>query len=172
MGWTSIRAICVLVMAFGISGCTPSQSEQPGAKPAMSDARIESLRADFPGMTQSCVERVRFGGMEAFPNAVDQCFQMTPSQHWAGLWRDEFEGSKFCSAPATQCPDEKDSNNVWLTLGDGVQRPAESAGKLYAVEFVGRKTLIRGHHGHLGVSDHEIIVDKIISITPVQTGQP
>ena len=41
------------------------------------------------------------------------------------------------------------------------------SGALYAVDFIGRRTLKRGGYGHFGVFDHEIVVDRIISIEPV-----
>jgi hypothetical protein len=30
------------------------------------------------------------------------------------------------------------------------------------VEFIGRQTLYPGHYGHLGMSGHEIVADRLI----------
>ena len=44
----------------------------------------------------------------------------------------------------------------------------EGRGGLYAVSFVGRRTLYPGLHGHLRLSDHEVIVDRFIAIREVE----
>jgi hypothetical protein len=39
---------------------------------------------------------------------------------------------------------------------------------LYAVEFIGRRTAVKGRYGHMGVFDHELIVDRMISMRQVE----
>ena len=59
---------------------------------------------------------------------------------------------------------------IWPTFGPGGQPPvALGSGGLYAIEFVGRRTLQKGHHGHMGMFDHEILVDKLISLRQLET---
>ena len=47
--------------------------------------------------------------------------------------------------------------------------PREGEGAYYEVEFIGRRTAKRGHYGHFGAFDHEIVVDHMISIRPLIT---
>lgn len=100
---------------------------------------------------------------------------MTPPQRWRGLWWDNFEGSVFCSSPAEECGDNP-GNNTWLSYSEKLRhagaKPAEGAGGLYQVEFIGRKTLTRGHYGHMGYFDYEIIVDRMISARQLEPPPP
>lgn len=96
---------------------------------------------------------------------TDQCYRMEPQRRWIGLWRDEFEGSRFCPAPETQCSNETSGDIIWLDVERVTRKQPDGA--LYAVELLGRRTAVRGHHGHLGGSDHELIVDRFISIKKV-----
>ena len=97
---------------------------------------------------------------------------MLPAQRWKGLWRDDFEGSQFCPAPAKTCSFDTPGERIWLTFIDtaGVQ-PRRSSGGLYAIEFVGRRTLRRGRYGHMGVFEQEVLVDRVISLDLVQDHQ-
>jgi len=45
-------------------------------------------------------------------------------------------------------------------------------GALYAVEFVGRRTAVPGHYGHMGASDYELIVDRFISLNQIAPPLP
>lgn len=138
----------------------------------VSDQSIRDLREQFPGITARCIETIKFGGLEAMPTGVDRCFDMQPPRRWTGLWNDEFEGSRFCPAPAKACSFSSPGDRVWLTYSEDAGPPsAQSSGDLYAIEFVGRRTLRRGRYGHMGGSQHEVLVDRVISITPVHGGQ-
>lgn len=100
--------------------------------------------------------------VESLP--TDRCVKMLSAQRWRGLWRNDFEGSQFCPAPAKLCPSNAAADRIWLTAG-----PLRgSRGAVYAVEFVGRLTAYKGHYGHLGMSDHEIVVDEVSSIRLVK----
>jgi hypothetical protein len=92
---------------------------------------------------------------------LDQCFKMDPPRRWQGVWRNEFEGSRFCPAPAKKCSYYSPGDRIWL---DAQKRPDET---LYAVDFVGRRTAVKGRYGHIGGSDYELIVDRMISIRQV-----
>ena len=135
--------------------------------PNLSDAQVERIRAEEPGMKPRCLQALREGGVDAFPGGVQDCFEMTPRQRWSGLWRDEFEGSRFCPAPASKCLHHTPGDKIWLSFKDE-QSLKRSQGGLYTVEFEGRRTLRRGHHGHLGMSNHEMIVDRLISIKEIE----
>jgi hypothetical protein len=131
----------------------------------MSEDDVRLLRETLPGITDECVEKLRFAGIDAFPERTDECFEMAPAKRWTGLWRNEFEGSRFCPSPAQDCSFDSPGDRIWLSYAN-VQGPGSEAVSegLYAIEFVGRRTLKRGSHGHFGASDHEIIVDRLMSI--------
>jgi hypothetical protein len=88
---------------------------------------------------------------------------MTEPQVFSGLWRNDFEGSQFCPAPAATCEFKSPGERIWLTARPG-RRPD---GKLYRVEFVGRKTMFKGRYGHMGVFDHEIVMERMVIYTEV-----
>jgi hypothetical protein len=138
----------------------------------MSKDELRELQALLPGMTDECVDKARFDGITAISNLnVDQCFEMNPARNWRGLWRNDFEGSRFCAEPATQCEYETPGEKIWLSYSDSLRQqatePREGDGGRYEIELEGRRTVERGHHGHFGASDHEVVVDRIISIRPV-----
>lgn len=104
----------------------------------------------------------------------DQCYKMDPPRRWRGLWRNDFEGSQFCPWPATNCgyvaSDKRIGPLYWLSASVPFPEAIKKRrlGGLYAIEFVGRKTTYRGRYGHVGMSDEEIFVDRLISIREVE----
>ncbi len=91
---------------------------------------------------------------------TDQCVHMTARTRWRGVWKTEFEGSQFCPGARSEC--SLRSARPWIWMNAGVK--TELNGKLYRVEFEGRRTRFPGGYGHMGEFDHEIIVDRMISI--------
>ncbi|WP_404334333.1 hypothetical protein AB2M62_12980 [Sphingomonas sp. MMS12-HWE2-04] len=158
-----IRGIaCILAASlFCLAACQQTT-------PRLTDEQVASLREGLPGISEQCLQMARDGGVEAIPSAVDQCFKMTPSQHWHGLWRDDFEGRRFCPAPARQCSIETPGPKIWPRFKDE-KRPIgnQATGKLYAVEFIGRRTQSPGAHGHMAQSEHAILIDQLLAISPV-----
>ena len=122
-------------------------------------------------MSEACLEKARYGGIEAIPTATDQCYEMTPPQRWRGVWIDAFENQRFCPAPAQTCSDESAGPHIWIEF-EGDKRPVDGPanGKTYQIEFIGRQTVEVGPHGHFGTSEHAILVDRLISIVPAQNG--
>jgi hypothetical protein len=102
--------------------------------------------------------------------SLDKCYKMDPQQHWRGLWRDQFEGSRFCPEPAANCQYNTPGDVIWLDA-ERVSRK-EPDGALYAVEFIGRRTAVKGHYGHMGGSDYELIVDRFISLDQIAPSLP
>lgn len=156
-----------LAILFAGTGCDRRKAK-------LSDEQMRIISAEFPGMTAACLDKLRYGGTDAMPSQTDQCFGMTPSQRWRGIWRDEFEGSLFCPAPAQSCPTNPPGENIWLSFLDEAAGPRRRKprgagdGKLYVVDFIGRKTLRPGHHGHMGMSEHEIVVEKLNAFRPIE----
>lgn len=137
--------------------------------PKMSEDELWEMQAMLPGMTSECVDKARYGGITSISSlSVDQCFEMAPTQTWRGIWRNDFEGSRFCPEPATECGYETPGDEVWLSYSQVLRRqgiePQEGRGGFYEIEFVGRMTAKRGHYAHSGMFDHEVVVDQIISL--------
>ncbi len=156
-----MSALGALILVCGLTACGYPE-------PGLSNEQIQRLRADLPGLTEECVQLIQRAGIEAMPDRVDQCFAMTPPQRWRGLWRDDFEGQTFCPEPAQACSGESQEGAIWLTFSDG-SRPAVNAavGETYLIEFVGRRTSRPGRHGHMGLFSHEMMVDNLISVSPL-----
>jgi hypothetical protein len=129
---------------------------------------LKIVTDEFPGMTKACVEKIRIGGTKALPKRTEDCFEMMPQQRWTGLWRNNYEGSDFCPAPARECPDGKPGDFAWLTLPDPMAKALQGRGGLYALDFIGRRTLHPGRFGSYGSYAHEMIVDRIISMKEVE----
>lgn len=156
------HALPILALAaLALGACERTQ-------PKVTEQSLQHLRDAFPGMTTECLDRIRLGGIEAMPNRTDQCFEMTKPQRWRGLWRNAFEGQRFCPEPAPKCEDDGQAGHIWIRFPDGgAPFGSRADGKAYRIEFIGRRTLMPGQHGHMGVSGHEVLVDKLISIAPV-----
>jgi hypothetical protein len=143
-------------------------------KPKMTDAQIQAIRAETPGMTSACLEKLRWGGIQALPEPFERCFEFEPAKLWKGIWVNQMEGSQFCPDPAPDsCPtkDVSYANDIWLKFGSNP--PVElGRGGLYQVEFIGRKSDGKGTFGHFGMFGNEIIVDRLISIKEVEPPPP
>ena len=137
----------------------------------MSEHALDKLQATMPGMTNACVDKARYGGIDAISSLpVDECFKMAPPERFRGIWRNDFEGSEFCPEPATECDYDAPGDDIWLSHSKTLKAqpvPHAGDGRLYQIEFMGRLTAKRGHFGHFGVFDREVIVDRVISLRPL-----
>lgn len=96
---------------------------------------------------------------------------MTPPRRWIGLWRDDFEEQRFCPAPSQECSYATRGDHIWISFKPGTRlRQGSATSRTFLISFVGRRTLLPGHHGHMGMSAHEIVVDKLLSISPLGVG--
>ena len=137
-------------------------------EPKLSEERVQRIKRDFPGMTEECVQLLRLEGVDTQADlSTERCFRMEPAKRWTGLWRNEFEDSQFCAAPARACPGEQPGSRqqeyVRLNWPN-----APSPGGLYAVEFVGRRSVDSGWYGRKAPNYREMIVDKVISIKELE----
>ncbi len=160
-----LGTLCVLGLALALVACN-------GRTPVLGEDEIALLRETYPTMTEACIEAVRFQGFDAMNGEVDQCFPMQPARRWKGIWVNEFEGSRFCPTSRDTCEYSDVGENVWLSFPTG-RRPedvdAHGDGTAYVVEFIGRRTRDPANFGHMGTSNHEIIVDELTSIEPVRS---
>jgi hypothetical protein len=159
------RAIMVCVAASAIISLSACDRRTP----RVSEETLNRVRSDWPGITDDCLDKLRFGGIDAaMPSKTDECFKMEPPRHWRGLWADYFEGQQFCPAPAKDCQFDEHAPRIWLSFAKDQPRAGQPPGmRVYQVEFIGRRTLRPGHYGHMAAYTDEVIVDRLISIVPV-----
>ena len=143
------------------------------------DAFASLLPLDALGI-YPCASRQKESGIEVIVGVpVDQCFKMLPAKRFQGIWLDEFEGSIFVdgvrdveaakaelrrrlAAPA--------AHMEWLGWDDTNRAdllPPSSNARLVAIDFIGRRTMYPGRYGHMGMSNSEVVVDRMISARPI-----
>ena len=160
------RIILVMAMIL-IASCSGERRET--RQPKVSDAQMRDFRAARPELSQRCLDEVRYGGFEAWEPDDPDCYEMTSTQRWSGLWARGFEWSNFCPDPAKTCPIYGEPGVSSLRFADGVLPAGERPDGLYRIEFVGRRTKVPGHFGHLDQYDHLMIVDKLIALHRLPT---
>jgi len=135
-------------------------------KPVVSDRDYAMFKASFPGMTQRCLNDYRYGGH--WGDLVDRsdCFDMMPAQRWSGLWEHGWEWTNFCPDPAKEC-EWMSKRGIWLKFAEGARPKSDIPWGLYRIEFVGRRTKVRGNFGHTNAYDHLMVVDRLISIKTI-----
>ncbi len=174
MDMTYIRrsSISAVILLIGSSACdhadvTQRHHADGGSRSLALEAAAQQVRRNDPGMNDDCLQKIISG--KPVPSGVDKCFAMLPAQRWRGLWRDDFEGSRFCPAPAAVCADDTPGDKIWLSFDsdvrpDGGRKPTM---QLYSIEFIGRRTRERGSYGHMGTSQHEVLVDTLVATKPL-----
>jgi hypothetical protein len=139
-------------------------------KPRFSDAEMRKIRAEVPGVKDECLEIIRWGGVEALSRSEEECYKFDPPRRWTGLWLGGFETSRFCPEPTRECPDDAPGEMIWLEVGPTAHVPAwdrKTAAGMWRVDFIGRKSSFHGQYGHMGASNEEIIMDRLLSIKRV-----
>jgi hypothetical protein len=120
-----------------------------------------------------CAQAMRDEKFEPRKNVYEICYRLTDPERWRGLWRNDFEGSRFCAAPGKRCSHDRPGERIWLEYSFGLTdtKPRQwkiQPGGLYEVDFIGRRTAVKGKYGHMGGSDHLLLVDRMISIREVE----
>jgi hypothetical protein len=145
-----------------LAGCNQQE-------PVFTDEQMDRIRAESPDLTDRCLEIMRWHGIEALQG---DCTKRDQPKRWRGLWRNDFEGSLFCPAPALQCRNDESGERIWLDLNP---MPASlrhvRPGALYAVEFVGRRSSNGTGMSAYGYRQ-DIVVDRLISIKQVEAPPP
>jgi hypothetical protein len=157
-----MRSMILIVGGVLITGCQQAGDQYRRLPPPEAFVKLKDrvavrmLQSGIP-WTYPCMEPGR-------------CLKYDGPKRIRGLWRNDFEGSQFCEAPATQCSFDMPGPRTWLDAR--VSFPTEfkrrDLGGLYAVDFIGRSSQYRGNYGHVGVFDKEVIVDRIISIREIE----
>lgn len=125
-----------------------------------------------------CTYRIDAGTIGSV--ATDQCYKMESSRRHRGVWIDAFEGQEFIPE-ATKPPewprgDPKApgwreqfelarASRIWIDVSRvDLEHKFREGGRRVFIEFDGRKTMYSANYGHMGMSGHEIIVDRLISM--------
>jgi hypothetical protein len=102
----------------------------------------------------------------------EQCLRFTEAQRWSGVWDHGWEWSNFCAGSTEHCLVDKKSLDAakpgtWLTFAENASPGDDLPDGIHRVEFVGRRTKYPGHFGHMGMYEHEMVVDRVISIQTI-----
>jgi hypothetical protein len=153
-----VKRSLLLVTALLLIGCE---------KPKYTDAEMQKFRNGTPRLTEACLDKIQKGGIEAL-SEQDECYEMLPAARWRGLWRNDFEGSLFCPAPAKECTNGSSGEAIWLEFKSRPAAVREALpGGLYEVDFIGRRTA----HGDGMVAAgyaQDMVVDRLISMRKVE----
>ena len=160
-----MRGLFAIAIAL-LSGC---EYREPG----MTSAQIQQIAAEQPGMTQACLDELRWGGVNAWRPDDPDCYQMMPAQRWSGLWDHGWEWSNFCPSPTRQqCHWDESSleeapRGTWLTFAKSAHLLHQLPDGIPRIEFIGRRTELPGYFGNLGDYEHLMFVDRVISIRTI-----
>ena len=121
----------------------------------------ERARRREPGKRPCARTRVEDGFEVDSTLPTDACVRMRPRQRFRGVWLDRFEGSSF-SPGLDRVPTKEPT--IFLNADRAIPRRYDGAA--YLLEFEGRQTLYRWSYGPC-CFEHEIIVDRLISATPL-----
>ncbi|MDJ0278728.1 hypothetical protein QLH51_18200 [Sphingomonas sp. 2R-10] len=116
------------------------------------------------------------------PGCDRNAIRYTAEREWRGIWANDFEGSRFFEGTAEVATLPWRARNIWF---DDRKRAAfndlpsiqTEFGKAYRVRFVGKASVEappgqRCGFGHMGMSDGEVIVTRILSIEPLGDLRP
>ena len=166
------RLLATVLIASLCGGCSDDRRTPAKAYVHWKDQLVVATYIPFFGLRPPCSARWvegQFGYWDRLP--IDQCIKFGAPRRMKGLWRDDFEGSRFCQAPAKECSYQQGvQSQVWFepqkSLPLEFQR--DHFGGLYQVDFIGRRTSYPGSYGHMGVYDEEVLVDQMISIKELE----
>jgi hypothetical protein len=97
-----------------------------------------------------------------------ECYNFTDPQRMRGVAVTGFETGSFYPGRAT-LPQNGEASDIWVEI-DPRLLPADARndcrkGCVLYLDFVGRRTAVAGRYGHLGVSKHQIVVDRVLRAT-------
>jgi hypothetical protein len=146
-------------------GCGGSGDTPPSAYRHSRDRLIATLGGSVFGQ-QPCFRTIN-GQPRVLSIAL--CYRLEKQRRVRGIWTKAFEESAFYpnrTLPPTQAdPDSR----IWLELEPGIlperqqrdlERKCGGSCSIY-LDFVGRRTSVKGRYGHMGMSDHYLVVDRV-----------
>lgn len=100
------------------------------------------------------------------------CLDFGPARRFNGVYFDEFEGQLLIEGTPKGPPFREPSDHVWLEFDErtvydantkALLRPDDSGKtRVFMIEFIGRKTARKGQYGHMGASQHEVLVNRVV----------
>ena len=99
------------------------------------------------------------------------CVDLTEPREMAGIWINEFEGSRFIEGIEVAEGLTRDGKAVWFSMDDETVRPVgfqPRLGHAYRLTIVGRSAVdmdrppLEGY-GHFGVSPGLVLADEIVA---------
>lgn len=134
------------------------------------DPRAAEVLTAHPGLTTECAAKVGTNALDVASADVENCFVHTPPQRWVGLLNLGWEWSNFCPEPAKSCGFGGGRGSIWTEFGEGSYTGPELKDGVYAIEFVGRRTVHPGHFGHMSQYEYQMTVDRVISVRKLPDG--
>jgi len=95
----------------------------------------------------------------------EDCYRFSEPRRMRGVAITGFETGDFF-AGRTTVPKENQSSDIWIEVDPGVLptnvRDSCRTGCSIYLDFLGRRTAVEGHYGHMGMSKHQIVVDRVL----------
>jgi hypothetical protein len=94
------------------------------------------------------------------------CYHFGPPRVFSGIYIDEFEGQSFLEGQHPPGPYRDQS--VWISFDEKSDKSVApllhsmTPTRIWRIRFVGRKTDRAGTYGHLGMSNSEVLVDRVL----------
>lgn len=110
------------------------------------------------------------------PGCDRSAIRYTADREWSGIWANDFEGSRFFDGADDVATLPWRGTNIWFDRNraafDDLPSIWTEYGKAYRVRFTGKSTIeaAPGHRcgfGHMGGSDGEVVVTRVLSIEPL-----
>ena len=162
-----VRIFAILLVLLGLGGCSDRSSLAAPYKSSWDRVAIQVGLAFL--VYQPCYrnERTPYGDVMTFVG-YEECFRFNPPERIRGVWLNRGEDEEFLphatTSPAGCLQSPEDSVSLASTRNEPL---LEGDAQAYAVEFIGRRAAYQGHYGHMGMSNCVILVDQLLSATPV-----
>jgi len=138
--------------SYGASACLAATSGpvQMGNVGAGAGARSGGVKGGIGTASALLPNGVVVGAIVAV-NSSGRTFDATTGDFFAGR---------------TTVPKENQSSDIWIEVDPGVLptnvRDSCRTGCSIYLDFLGRRTAVEGHYGHMGMSKHQIVVDRVL----------
>lgn len=102
------------------------------------------------------------------------CHDLGPPERLKGIYFDEFEGQLFIEGSPAGPPYRAPEELVWPTFDEATVYENDTkrtllddgsgATRVFEIEFIGRKASRKGRYGHFGMSQHEVVIDRVVRL--------
>ncbi|WP_156442938.1 MULTISPECIES: hypothetical protein [unclassified Sphingomonas] len=125
--------------------------------------------------TTRCYRRETHGGTPVLGSIGTRlCHELDAPKRFRGIFFDEFEGQLFIEGSPPGPPYREPQERVWpsfdgaTTFDKGTKNTLIDDGsgstRVFEIEFIGRKTSRKGRYGHFGMSQHEVVIDRVVRL--------